>query len=198
VGNAATIDAFVKDESKDGLAAPRRCLSNGLVWNAVAIVLGLGALTTVVALLADPHLYAAMGGRGASLAAALAYSDVVFAGAVLLWLFNALAAVVRGTGNMLLPAGVMCAGTAALIPLSPALIFGVGPLPRLGVVGGAVAVLAYYVAGIVVFAAASALGGMAPRAPRRRFAVVPSTTPKARAVPPNLRAPSPPAWSSSV
>lgn len=127
--------------------------ANGLVWNAVAIALGLGALTTVVALLAGPHLYAAMGGRGASLAAALAYSDVVFAGAVLLWLFNALAAVIRGTGNMLLPAGVMCAGTAALIPLSPALIFGVGPLPQLGVVGGAVAVLAYYGAGIVVFAA---------------------------------------------
>jgi putative MATE family efflux protein len=126
--------------------------ANGLVWHAVAIALGLGALTTVAALLAGPHLYAAMGGRGASLAAALAYSDVVFAGAVLLWLFNALAAVIRGTGNMLLPAGVMCAGTAALIPLSPALIFGAGPLPHLGVVGGAVAVLIYYAAGSVVFA----------------------------------------------
>jgi Na+-driven multidrug efflux pump len=128
-------------------------LANDLVWHAVAIALGLGAVTTVAALLTGPHLYAAMGGSGSSLAAALAYSDVVFAGAVLLWLFNALAAVIRGTGNMLLPAGVMCAGTAALIPLSPALIFGFGPLPRLGVVGGAVAVLAYYVAGIVIFAA---------------------------------------------
>jgi putative MATE family efflux protein len=127
--------------------------ANGLVWHAVAIALGLGALTTVAALLAGPQLYAAMGGSGASLAAALAYSDVVFAAAILLWLFNALAAVIRGTGNMLLPAGVMCAGTAALIPLSPALIFGLGPLPRLGVVGGAVAVIAYYAAGTVVFAA---------------------------------------------
>lgn len=126
--------------------------ANGLVWHAMAIAVGLGALTTVAALLAGPHLYAAMGGSGASLAAALAYSDVVFAGAVLLWLFNALAAVIRGTGNMLLPAGVMCAGTIALIPLSPALIFGLGPLPHLGVVGGAVAVLAYYAAGIAVFA----------------------------------------------
>ncbi|MHB2210663.1 MATE family efflux transporter [Methylobacterium sp. CM6257] len=126
--------------------------ANGLVWHAVAIALGLGALTTAAAVLAGPHLYAAMGGSGASLAAALAYSNVVFAGALLLWLFNALAAVIRGTGNMLLPAGVMCAGTAALIPLSPALIFGLGPLPRLGVVGGAVVVLAYYAAGTVVFA----------------------------------------------
>lgn len=134
------------------LGGGRLAEANGLVWHAVAIAVGLGALTTVAALLAGPHLYAAMGGSGASLAAALAYSDVVFAGAVLLWLFNALAAVIRGTGNMLLPAGVMCAGTVALIPLSPALIFGLGPLPQLGVVGGAVAVLTYYVAGIVVFA----------------------------------------------
>ncbi|WP_244625612.1 MATE family efflux transporter [Methylobacterium mesophilicum] len=135
------------------LGGGRLAEANGLVWHAVAIALGLGVLTTGAALLAGPHLYAAMGGRGASLTAALAHSDVVFAGAVLLWLFNALAAVIRGTGNMLLPAAVMCAGTVALIPLSPALIFGLGPLPRLGVVGGAVAVLAYYAAGIVVFTA---------------------------------------------
>jgi hypothetical protein len=40
-----------------------------------------------------------------------------------------------------------------LIPLSPCLIFGLGPLPRLGVAGGAVAVLIYYGAGSLVLAA---------------------------------------------
>ena len=34
------------------------------------------------------------------------YSNVVFAGAVLVWLFNSLAAVIRGTGNMAVPAVV--------------------------------------------------------------------------------------------
>ena len=45
-----------------------------------------------------------MGGQGASLAAALLYSNVVFAGAIPLWLYNSLAAVIRGTGNMWVPA----------------------------------------------------------------------------------------------
>ncbi len=79
-----------------------------------------------------------MGGSGASLAAALTYSNViVFAGAVLVWVFNSLANVIRGTGNMMVPAVVTCAGAVVLLPLSPCLIFGWGPFPRLGIAGGA-------------------------------------------------------------
>ena len=94
-----------------------------------------------------------MGGSGASLQAALTYSRVVFAGAILVWLFNSLANVIRGTGNMTVPALVTCAGVVVLIPLSPCLIFGLGPFPRLGVAGGAVAVVIYYAVGSLVLAA---------------------------------------------
>jgi Na+-driven multidrug efflux pump len=88
-----------------------------------------------------------MGGSGASLEAALVYSHVAFAGAVLVWLFNSLAAVVRGTGNMAVPANVTVAGVVLLVPLSPLLIFGWGPIPGLGIAGGAVALLVYYLGG---------------------------------------------------
>jgi Na+-driven multidrug efflux pump len=77
---------------------------------------------------------------------------VIFSGAVLVWLFNSLANVIRGTGNMAVPALVTCLGVAVLIPLSPCLIFGFGPFPRLGVAGGAVAVLLYYAIGSAAFA----------------------------------------------
>src|SRR5208282_6935123 len=95
----------------------------------------------------------AMGGSGASLAAALTYSGVIFAGAILVWLFNSLANVIRGTGNMAVPALVTCVGVVVLIPLSPCLIFGLGPLPRLGIAGGAIAVVIYYAVGSLALAA---------------------------------------------
>ncbi|HTO12871.1 MAG TPA: MATE family efflux transporter, partial [Candidatus Binatia bacterium] len=60
---------------------------------------------------------------------------------------------IRGSGNMRLPAVVVLAGAVGLAALSPALIFGWGPLPRLGVRGAAVALVAYYAAGAAIFLA---------------------------------------------
>jgi Na+-driven multidrug efflux pump len=82
-----------------------------------------------------------LGGEGGSLEAALRYSNVVFAGTSLVWLLNALANVIRGTGNMFVPALAICIAVALLIPLSPCLIFGLGPFPALGIAGGGVAVV---------------------------------------------------------
>jgi putative MATE family efflux protein len=135
------------------LGAGRRADADALALHALAIALGFGLVFMLALLGGGPRLYAAMGGSGASLAAALAYSDVVFAGAILVWIFNSLANVIRGTGNMAVPAVVTCAGVAALIPLSPCLIFGLGPFPRLGVAGGAAAVVAYYAVGSVALTA---------------------------------------------
>jgi Na+-driven multidrug efflux pump len=92
-----------------------------------------------------------MGAGGAALDAALAYSNVIFAGAVAVWLFNTLASVVRGSGNMVLPAVVVLGGSPVLLVLSPALIFGWGPFPQLGVSGAALAVVAYYAGGALAF-----------------------------------------------
>jgi Na+-driven multidrug efflux pump len=86
------------------------------------------------------------GSSGATLSAALAYSNVVFSAAILIWVFNSLANVVRGTANMIVPGIITLAGVVALVPLSPCLILGWGPFPQLGVAGGAVAVIAYYAA----------------------------------------------------
>ena len=130
------------------LGAGRPEESDALVLHALVLSLLLGVGFSALVLGFGPWLYRVLGGTGADVGAALAYSNVVFAGLVLLWLMNGLANVVRGTGNMLVPALVICGGAVVLIPLSPLLIFGIGPFPRLGIAGGAAALLLYYAGGL--------------------------------------------------
>lgn len=135
------------------LGAGRRDDADALVLHAMVIALGFGVVFSVALLLGGRWLYAQMGGSGASLEAAVTYSHWVFAGAILVWLFNSLAAVIRGTGNMTVPAKVTVVGVIALLPLSPLLIFGWGPIPALGIAGGAIALLLYYFIGTLALAA---------------------------------------------
>src|SRR5438105_13271961 len=135
------------------LGAGHRADANALALHALVIALGLGAAFTIGVVGSGRWLYQAMGGSGRALEAALTYSNWVFAGAVLVWLFNSLGAVLRGTGNMAFPAAVSCVGLVILVPASPALIFGWGPLPALGIAGGAVALVSYYVLGCIAFVA---------------------------------------------
>jgi putative MATE family efflux protein len=140
--SAGAIGGGISSAVARALGAGRRADADALVLHAVLINLGLGVATSVLFLAFGRQLYAAMGGRGGSLEAAMAYSNVVFAGNVLVWLMNALASVIRGTGNMLVPALAVCLGVVLLVPLSPLLIFGWGPIPAMGIAGGGVAVLA--------------------------------------------------------
>jgi MATE family, multidrug efflux pump len=135
------------------LGGGRRPDADALALHALAVAIVFGLLFMLTLLGGGGWLYRAMGGSGASLTAALTYSNVVFSGAILIWVFNSLANVIRGTGNMVVPAVTTSVGAELLIPLSPCLIFGWGPFPRLGIAGGAVAVIVYYAVGSVFLAA---------------------------------------------
>ncbi len=133
------------------LGGGRRDDAHALVLHSVLIALGFGAFFMLAMLLGGRWIYTLMGGRAEALEAALLYSNWVFAGAALIWVFNALSALIRGTGNMMMQALVMLGGAVFLVPLSALLIFGWGPVPGLGIVGGALALLAYYAVGTLVF-----------------------------------------------
>ena len=145
--SAGALGGGISSAVARALGAGRRSDANALVWHALLINGAIGLLFSLLFLVFGSTLYRLMGGDGASLVAALKYSNVVFAGTVALWLMNALASVIRGTGNMLFPALVTCAGVVLLIPLSPLLIFGIGPLPGLGIAGGGVAMVLFFVGG---------------------------------------------------
>jgi putative MATE family efflux protein len=126
--------------------------AESLVMHALGINVVLGVLASILFLAFGPQLYRAMGAEGPSLDAALAYSNVVFGGNLLVWLMNALASVIRGTGNMLVPSLAVCVGVVLLVPLSPLLIFGYGPVPGFGIAGGGLAVMATtLITGAVLF-----------------------------------------------
>ena len=66
---------------------------------------------------------------------ALTYSSVALAGAVLIWLLNTLASIVRGTGNMRVPSLTLLGAATLQIGLGGALGLGIGPIPRFGLAG---------------------------------------------------------------
>lgn len=110
-----------------------------LVVHALVIAAAMGALFTLLVVPFGPALYALLGGSGEVLGHALAYSNMVFAGAVVVWMANTLSSVMRGTGNMLVPAVALVAAAVLHVPLSASLVLGLGPLPQLGIAGAGVA-----------------------------------------------------------
>jgi putative MATE family efflux protein len=138
---AGAVGGGISSAIARALGGGRREDADALVLHAILINLGLGLFFSALFLAFGREIYAAMGGEGASLEAALQYSDVIFAGAWLVWLMNALASALRATGNMLVPSLAISSGFLLLLPLSPLLIFGYGPVPALGIAGAGIAVL---------------------------------------------------------
>jgi putative MATE family efflux protein len=106
-----------------------------------AVVIGAigGVIFTFTFIAFGPMIYRAVGGRGAVLADAVDYSNTLFYGVIILWLNNSMIAIVRGTGNMLFPAILALLLSTLQILLGGGLSLGIGPLPKLGIEGVALA-----------------------------------------------------------
>jgi putative MATE family efflux protein len=115
-----------------------------LAWHAMLIAGVCGITFTAVMVVAGPWFYHLMGGRADVLKAALQYSDVLFLAAPLMWLVIIFAAILRGLGVVKVQAFITVSASLFLLPLSPVLIFGTGPIPGLGMRGAAIAVIFYY------------------------------------------------------
>jgi putative MATE family efflux protein len=134
-GAASGMGGAVSSAIARALGAGNKDRANELATHAVWLALMLATLFSLVMLLGGPLIYRSMGGKGAVLQAAVAYSSVVFGGAISIWMLNLLCNVVRGTGNMTVPAAVIVGGVLGHVVISPLLIFGYGPFPVLGPAG---------------------------------------------------------------
>src|SRR6201995_3996929 len=132
------------------VGAGREDDADALVFHAIILAILFGAAFTLGTIRGGPMLYRALGGRSEALGAALQYSNYLFAGAIPVWIVNLQAAALRGSGNVRVPALVTLIGALVLIPASPLLIFGYGPVPRLGIQGAGLAFAAYYCGAMLV------------------------------------------------
>jgi putative MATE family efflux protein len=122
--------------------------ASALAFHALLIGCVLGLASTLAMLLLGEPIYRLLGGRDTALTQALTYSNIVFFGAIGIWLTNMLAAVIRAGGNMKVPSAVMMSASVAQVLLAGAFGFGwdVGgsAFPKLGMAGIALGqVIAY-------------------------------------------------------
>lgn len=117
---------------------------NALILHSVVVAIVFGLAFTAFFIGLGEHIYAAMGGSGEALSAAHEYSVYVFFASVPIWIVNLLSAVLRGIGNVKVPAAVTLIGALVLIPLSPLLIFGLGPVKGFGLAGAGIAINLFY------------------------------------------------------
>ena len=148
--SAGAVGGAISSSVARALGAGRRDQADALVIHAVVINLAISLVFSAVFLIWGRPIYTALDGSGGELDAAVTYSNVVFAGAVFTWMMNGLASVIRGAGNMVIPALVSVLGVVLLVPVSPVLIFGYGPIPAMGIAGGGLALVLFYAIGTAV------------------------------------------------
>ena len=118
-----------------------------LVVHALVIAAAMGVGFTVLVLLFGPWLYQLLGGRGETLEHALRYSNIVFGGAITVWIANTLSSVLRGSGNMLTPAVTLIGAALVHLPLSATLV------ARIGIAGAGIAYVTTFGIAALVMAA---------------------------------------------
>ena len=149
--SAGAMGGGVSSAVARALGAGNSDAARKLVVHALVIALCAGIAFTLLLLGLGRGLYSLLGGCGIALDLALSYSHILFGGAVLVWIANTLASLLRGGGNTLAPALALAGAALVQIPLSGALTLGWGPFPRWGIAGAATAyVIAFGVASLAM------------------------------------------------
>jgi putative MATE family efflux protein len=100
------------------------------------------AIVSAAGLLVSHATFAFMGTDAVVTAEGLKYMWVIFAGIPLYFLFVWLSAAFRAVGDARTPLRLLALAAAVNVLVDPVLIFGLGPLPALGVTGAALATVA--------------------------------------------------------
>ena len=112
-----------------------------VVGTSATLFAGISVAMAVAGLALCRPLLIAMNTPADSLPLAVAYMRVIFLALPCLYMYAFVGAVLRGAGDSKTPFYFMLLSVGIDIALNPVFIFGVGPIPRLGIAGSALATL---------------------------------------------------------
>ncbi|MFZ2159315.1 MAG: MATE family efflux transporter [Bradyrhizobium sp.] len=150
--SAGAMGGGVSSAISRALGAGDRERAATLALHAAMIGLLGGLFFTAVMLLFGRWFFMLLGGRGGVLEQALQYSQVLFSGAVSIWLVNTLSSVLRGTGDMRLPSATLIGTALVQVVAGGTLGFGLAGLPQLGMRGVAAGQLIAFSLGAIFLA----------------------------------------------
>ena len=147
--SAGAMGGGVSSAISRALGAGNRDRAATLALHAVMIGVCGGLFFTVLMLLFGRQFFMLLGGRGRVLEEACNYSQVLFSGAIAIWLVNTLASVVRGTGDMRLPSMTLIAAATVQIIVGGTLGLGLFGFPQFGMRGVAAGQLTAFSLGAI-------------------------------------------------
>jgi putative MATE family efflux protein len=131
IGATAVVARRTGEKDEEGAAqAAAQSIALGII-----VALSVGALGALNA----ERLMRAMGATPAMIESSLGYTQVMFAGNVTVTLLFLINAIFRGAGDPAIAMRMLWVANGINIVLDPILIFGLGPIPAMGVTGAAIA-----------------------------------------------------------
>ena len=112
-----------------------------VVGTSIGFFVVLSALVTAFGFLFTPQILAAMHTPTDAAPFAIAYLRIIFLALPSMYFYSFLMMTLRGAGDSRTPFLFMLLSVGLDIGLNPLLIFGVGPLPKMGIAGSAIATL---------------------------------------------------------
>ena len=131
IGATAVVARRIGEKDDEGAAqAAAQSIALGII---VSVAVGV-----VATMYAEP-LMRAMGATPSMIESSLGYTQVMFAGNATVTLLFLINAIFRGAGDPAIAMRMLWVSNAINIVLDPILIFGLGPIPAMGVTGAAIA-----------------------------------------------------------
>jgi putative MATE family efflux protein len=139
--SAGSIGGAISGLVARNIGAGNRDGAEAIALHAVVLAVLFSAFFAALFLIGGSAIFSLLGGRGAVLQEVLAYSNMLFAGILAIWLCNTLGSVIRGMGQMKVAAFWMITASVIQIAAGGFLILGLGPFPQLGIAGAAIAAI---------------------------------------------------------